>query len=140
MIFLLIKEISPTIKAAQDSFVSDKGGDGDGSDEREMSHSQIIAKYQNDVTSFGPNDGLMRNGVDRMDEVEDDEVTESESKESLFANTNFSESQRKPNSLLNESNTEDERKYFKNLSDKWERNKNGNKNHNKYAVFEYPDD
>ena len=85
-------------------------------------HSQIVAKYQNEVTCFAHQN---------INDVVDG------SKASLFENTDFSESQEKVNSLLNDSNTQDEKRYFQDLSEKW---KNNNKQqHQKYAVFEYPD-
>ena len=107
----------------------------DRDENKEMSHSQILAKYQHGVTSFG-------HVHDEMDlDVDTNVNTGGESKASLFDNTNFSESQTKPNSLLNESNSEDEKKYFQNLNEEgWNVNKRNNKNHNKYAMFEYPDD
>ena len=103
-----------------------------------MTHSQIVAKYQNEVVSLAD-----VNIGDRMDLDDDINMnTGNESKVSLFDNTNFSDTQEKPSSLLNESNSEDQRKYFQNMSVKWNVNKRNNKNHghNKYEAFEYPDD
>merc|ERR1712228_213337 len=90
----------------------------------ELTHSQIVAKYQQNVTCF---------------KIDSDAKEQSqESKESLFANTDFSADQMKINSLLNDSNEDGmDINVFNKLSAKWKQNK---KKRDKYARFEYPDD
>ena len=91
----------------------------------EFTHSQIVAKYQSNVTCL---------------KIESEAKEQSqESKESLFANTDFSADEMKMNSLLlNDSNNDEksEMNVFNELSKSWMKNK---KKREKYAQFEYPD-
>eukprot|EP01083_Nonionella_stella_P030468 83495_1 len=115
--YLNSQDVSPTTKIAQESMESDVV---------EATHSQIVAKYQQNVTCFG----TVSNSINEEEQWNG-------GKESLFENTDFSADQQKMNSLLADSaKTDNEDKYLQELQMQWK--DKIKKTQHKYSVFAYP--
>eukprot|EP01084_Bolivina_argentea_P068779 125195_1 len=120
--YLNSDNISPKTKMAQYNLKNNlkNSYESECNEEMNITHSQIINKYQNNVSCFGGNVNVNICSEDN-----------SESKVSLFDNTNFSEEQTKINSLLRDNGSMDDE--ICNVNS----NYNGK---NKYSIFEYPSD